>query len=159
MKKIALPHGLFAKVSNKHFASLNKYKWYVDGNGYAVHDAQHKGKKVHYRMHRVVTNAPQGMDVHHRDHDKLNNQLRNLVICTRGENCRASSMRSHNTSGYIGVYRFWGRKLKREWAARVIVNGHSINLGYFLTAKEAAIARDKAAKKHHGRFAVLNFPT
>jgi hypothetical protein len=36
------------------------------------------------------------------------------------------------------------------------VNGKRLELGYFKTAREAAIAYNEAAKKHHGEFARLN---
>jgi len=61
-------------------------------------------------------------------------------------------MRWRSKTGFIGVYEQDGR-----YRAQITLNNKRINLGTYATAKEAAIARDKAARELHGEFAILNF--
>ena len=44
-----------------------------------------------------------------------------------------------------------------KWIAQININHKRKFLGYFNTAKDAAIAYDKAAKDSYGKFAALNF--
>lgn len=63
-------------------------------------------------------------------------------------------------SKYIGVYYHPAR---RKWRAGLRVRVDKgcyqwVNVGFFRTEEEAAHARDKAARKHQGERARLNFP-
>lgn len=77
MKLTTLSKGLFAKVDDDDFALLSQYRWY-ENEGYAI--TYYKGKRI--RMHRLIMGVPDGVDVDHRDTDKLNNQKSNLRLCT-----------------------------------------------------------------------------
>lgn len=78
-------------------------------------------------------------------------------------NCRWATKRqqmlnrripNNNTSGYRGVTRYAS---KQKWVARISHFNKPIYLGYFSSAKEAAIAFDKAAIKLRGCEAKTNF--
>lgn len=52
------------------------------------------GKQKHFYVHRLVAShfigaIPDGMEVNHIDHDKMNNHVSNLEICTPSENMKA----------------------------------------------------------------------
>lgn len=57
---------------------------------------------------------------------------------------------------YKGVFDYSYLCKRNPWAAKIRVNTKEIYLGLFKTEKEAALAYNRAAKKHHGEFAYLN---
>lgn len=98
-------------------------------------------------MHRML--MPGVPRVDHWDHDGLNNQRYNLRPASHAQNIANSRKRVNNRSPFKGV-RF--RVDKESWQARL---GQQ-HLGYFVTAKEAAAAYDRAAIQKYGEFATLN---
>ena len=65
-----------------------------------------KGRKFVY-LHRIiyetfVCEIPDGMVLDHKDTNKLNNSLENLVLCTQKENCNNPKTRKHNSQSKIG---------------------------------------------------------
>ena len=75
--------GKFAIVDDDIPESLLKRRWVVS-HGYAV--SWDKQRKAFDRLHRLVTNCPEGMVVDHKNHNRLDNRKRNLRICTVKEN-------------------------------------------------------------------------
>jgi hypothetical protein len=128
---------------------LGECKWRVDSQGYA--SGRYHGKQV--RLHRVITGAAKHQIVDHVNGDRLDNRRGNLRLTDRCGNARNSKFRSHNTSGYRGVYKcsYTGR-----WRAEIRVRGKGIKLGRFDDVRVAAAAYDEAARRLHGDFAVLN---
>lgn len=129
---------------------LLRHTWCIDSQGYA--SATVGGRRV--RLHRLVMCAGPGQIVDHINRHKLDCRRENLRFVDCSGNARNSSHRSHNTSGYRGVYlcRRTGR-----WRAEIRVAGRGIKLGRFDRAEDAARAYDAAAVEHHGEFAVVNF--
>lgn len=166
MKYITLTQGKRAMVDDADFEWLNQYKWYYQyrphrKTGYAlraVHlgfDQNHKRLHKTIYMHREVAKTPAGFLTDHKDGDGLNNQSTNLRISTDQQNKFNRGRAKNNTSSdmYKGAY--WQKQIKR-WYSRIQLNGKSIYLGTFDTAKDAAIAYNQAALKYHGEFAGLN---
>ena len=138
-----------ALVDDEDFERINKWRWHVNSSGYAVRKDYNNGKKTTL-MHRVVLNAPDGMDVDHINHNTLDNQKSNIRICTNNENMRNRKTPKHNTSGYKGVVLDSDRvKWKAVVANRII--------GRFDTKEDAARAYNKKAKEQFGEFAKPNF--
>ena len=65
-----------------------------------------------------------------------------------------NGQRSDNTSGYRGV----SNEGKRGYQATIMIKGKKKHLGYFNTAKQAAVAYDHAVHKHRLPKSWLNFP-
>ena len=80
--KIKLTKGLYAIVDNEDISRLQKYHWVASKTTYGKYRAEAciEGKSV--RMHRYITNAPFGQDVHHIDSNPLNNKKDNLICCS-----------------------------------------------------------------------------
>ena len=157
MKKIQLTQGKSAIVDDCDFEWLSKHKWCaVKGRNtfYAITSIKNTvTKKWHnMRMHRLILNAPQSMDVDHRDHDGLKNIRSNIRLCTRSQNTSNMLPRKNKTSQYKGVSRH-----KNKWIAQIDCNGKHIHLGSFPNELDAARRYDVKAKELFGEFAYINF--
>jgi hypothetical protein len=88
---VRLSKKMTAYVSPADFVLVKNFYWRAiksSGNYYAVARKVVKGKLIHIRMHRLITNCPDYMKVHHIDHNTLNNCRENLqVISERAHRC------------------------------------------------------------------------
>ncbi len=113
-------------------------------------------------MHKIILQT-KAKRVDHRDHNTLDNRRGNLRPCDDIRSSQNRGLRRDNKSGFKGVVLMkWRNKVKpdqRRWVANITNNKRAIYLGCFTSARDAAKAYDKAAKKYHGEFARLNFPT
>jgi hypothetical protein len=158
VKQIPLTRGKVALVDDDDYERVQGYHWQARPIGrrtktwYAYTHIAHE----YIFMHRFILQvAPQTNKVDHVDHDGLNNQKANLRIVTNIQNSQNKRKGSKNTSGYKGVT-FHKRVGKRQ--SVIYIMKRCIYLGTFITAREAAIAYDKAATLYYGEFASLNFP-
>jgi len=160
MKTIPLSKGKVALVDDAVYEFLNRVKWHLSSSGYAVATVHCFGTCYEIQMHRVIIMAPPGIQVDHKDSDKLNCCGNNLRFTDRAGNSQNRRLQKNNSTGYKGVYYYdyKGTCTARPWKARITIKGKLTWLGAFETREEAARAYDKAAKKFFGEFAVLNFP-
>jgi hypothetical protein len=129
---------------------------YRQKSGYHQGNNRLYPEKYRHRLIWVAVNGPipEGMQINHKNQTPGDDRINNLELVTHIENSRYTRLiRETNSSGFRGVYATAGK-----WRGQISVENRNIHLGYFRTAKEAARAYDEAAKKHYGRFAVLNFP-
>jgi hypothetical protein len=168
MKEIMLTQGKVALVDDSDFEWLSQWKWHTrksPNTYYAVRNSSTGGKrgirtgrgnrKSHtIQMHRLILNVSTGMETDHRDMNGLNNQRSNLRVCTKQQNNQNRKTYKKSSSIYKGVC--WWKRDKR-WGVSIRFNGKRQHLGYFDSETKAAKAYDKAALKHFGEFARLNF--
>jgi hypothetical protein len=155
---IPLTRGQNTLVDTADYEWLNQWNWCALWNKYTQSFYAARGKSVNghtkaFQMAREILHCNPNENADHRNHDTLDNRRKNLRKATSLQNNNNQKIRSDNTSGYKGVS--WNRSMKM-WVARIQHKGKRIFLGYFASAKKAALAYDNAAKKFHGEFAVLN---
>lgn len=115
-------------------------------------------RKVIY-LHRAVWVLHNGkllveMEIDHVDGDRDCNEIGNLRLCTRSENCQNTFIRKDNSSGFKGV--FWDN-YSQSWRVSIWKDKTKRDLGRFRSLSEAALVAALARKKIHGDFANHGF--
>lgn len=145
----------FATVDAEDYEALMAFNWCRHNAGYACRNTKNPPRKI-VLMHRVITEAPDGMEVDHINGDRLDNRRCNLRVCTKQQNVLNQGKRSTNTSGYKGVT--W-RESKQRWVAQISIrrDGKSATqyLGLFTDPAEASEVYKAAALRIRGEFARL----
>lgn len=154
MKKIQLSKGVYrpTKLKERHFAIVDDddYAWLNQWNWTAIHTQRRNGgyaMRSEYGdtilMHRLIMNAPEGMEVDHINGNGLDNRRENLRVVTQKVN-HANRHGNLSKAGYKGV-----TQVGDQWRMQIAA--------HFDTAEEAARAFDKCAIALHGEHASLNF--
>ncbi len=147
---VPLGHGKYAYVDLEDYDKVMKHGWSCSGksySGYAI--ASIGGKSI--SLHEFIVGSQDNKIIDHKDRNKLNCRRENLRFCTRLKNSYNKTRKDSNP-GLVGVR----KRSNNKWRAVINVERKRIHLGYFRTEEEAVAARDEAAKKYHGEFAVLN---
>lgn len=159
MARIDVKNGFFL-IDDEDVHLLSEYrKPIINSNGYVVVQKKGVGKQKNVRLHRIIMNAPDGMEVDHINHIRHDNRRSNLRLCSVSENRRNSFKKSHGSSKYRGVYFHKGTGRVKRWQAYLRIDGKKKSLGYFHTDIEAAIAYNNASRVHYGEFSVMNIIT
>lgn len=144
MKKIPLTQGKYALVDDEDYEWLMQWKWFaVNSHGiwYAARNSKYRRgyKRKMIQMHREIMRCPVGREIHHIDHNGLNDQRVNMQIVTHRENCHAQ--RRSFATGIIGVVK---RKDCNRYEAQITAYGKHHHLGLYKTKEEAAVVREQA---------------
>jgi hypothetical protein len=132
---------------------VSRHHWFVNTRG---HLSTSIGNKTVYLgqfiAQRMGLNL-EGMQVDHKDQNKLNNKRNNIRLATRSQNGANRKVLSNNKLGIKGVY---FREELGKYVASIRVNKKLIHLGYFTDKNEASNVYNQAAIKYFGEFACLN---
>lgn len=82
---IELTNGFIALVNTEDYENLNQYKWFAKKSNvcwYAVRLVKSKNSSYLVRMHRQITHCIDGLVVHHKNHNSLDNRKSNLILLT-----------------------------------------------------------------------------
>jgi hypothetical protein len=152
------------RVGRDHWAVIDDADWNLVGRySWRVHRLKDgrvtaRGQDATGRevgdMHRLILGCGAREKVNHRNWNGLDNRRKNLRLATHSETMR--NQRHHRDS----LFSFKGvdRLRSGHWRARIMLDRKRFELGTFATAREAALAYDRAAREHFGEFAHLNFP-
>ena len=147
---VTLTKGLTAVIDAADVPLVSGYYWSAlinvyYGHAYAVRFQS--GKAI--LMHRVLLDAPKGLQVDHIDGDGLNNRRANIRLCTPNLNQANRAVERRNRIGAKGVSI---SRTGRRFKASITPNGKKIHLGSFATKQEAAAAYKGAARVLWGNF-------
>lgn len=158
-RTIPLTQGKVALVSPEDYDRVvllgkwHAYPNYVTGTWYARRNGRYsngvRGKQV--TMHRFILDAPEGVEVDHRDRDGLNNVRANIRLATRSQNQCNRKIRAESQIGLKGV--IGSGSGFRGWVTH---EGERHYTRTFRTKEDAAHARDILAARLHGEFATIN---
>lgn len=171
MREIPLTQGFVAWVDDDDFERLIAFKWHTySRDGATFYAYSHRLIPREFRtspekryerliMHRLVMNAPAGIEVDHVIHRRgemvVDNRKSNLRLATRVEQVR----NRRKSRGMNSVFKGVGRSNDGwRWQSQITHSGRRLHLGYFRNEAHAALAYDLAAVRLFGEFALTNFP-
>lgn len=156
-KRIYLSDTIFTEVDDEDYEYLSQFKWHNNPKTGAVSkmfkdgDNRRQGRRSLKIMHRIIMNAPKGVEVDHKNRNKLDNRRSNLRLTTRSQNGMNTKHLSHNKSGVKGVFFERGK-----WRVHIKVKGQKRHYSSYNSFEEAVEARRKLALEMHGEFAYEN---
>lgn len=156
-RKIKTTNGKTVLVDAADFKWLSKYNWCSslnhkkNGNYYVRRSDSNSGITI--LMHREIMKVSSPLlVVDHINHDTLDNQKKNLRVCTKSQNLRNRRGCTRTSfSGLRGVHRN-NKKYKKQWRARIRAPFGEIHLGSFANKHEASLAYWKANRKYFEKF-------
>lgn len=116
------------------------YTWWIDRKGYVCATTE---KHKNIKMHRLIMNCPEHLQVDHIHQRHNDNRKSELRICTNQQNHRNKPLSKNNSSGKTGVCL---NKKNGKWRAYITINNKQKSLGHYDTYKEAVQARVQAEK-------------
>ena len=152
---VPLTQGYEAIIDTADVPLVEGVNWFAKVRSHAVYAVnsgqrdQLSGKQYTLRMHRLILGAKAGVHVDHINSSGIDNRRCNLRLVTPGQNNKNARVRCDNTSGLKGASL---DKRHNKWRSRINVDGVSIALGYYDTAREAHQAYCEASRRLHGEY-------
>lgn len=160
MKLIPVYNHQPALVDDEDFERVSKFTWrFNKKTGYIITNLKRRinGSRPSLLLHRLVLNAPKGIECDHRNRDKFDNQKSNLRLTAHAGNMQNRAKNNAKClSKFKGVTFATGRRLSKPWKAGITIGSKWKHLCYCFTEHEAAAVYNDAAKKHFGEYALLN---
>lgn len=154
-KEIPLTQGKVALIDAEDYERVSAFKWRASSDPKTGKFLALRTELEGYTtllMHRFILNAPEGVQVDHKDGDRLNNTRANIRLCTQSQNVAAIGPKKG--CRYKGI----GEARNGRFVAFIQKDHQRRYLGTFDTAVEAATVYDRWARELHEEFAYQNFP-
>lgn len=135
----------------KDFDLIKNFCWYYDNHGYLIAKSGKKHIRISRYLMGVLDEDGTQIYVDHKNGDTRDNRRENLRIVTPSQNAMNSKLRSNNTSGCSGIYKY-GNK----WLTMIFFNNERIFLGYYDTYEDAVKVRKEAEEKYFGEYSYDN---
>src|SRR5574344_583289 len=131
-RSVLLTQGMTTIVDSEDFEKVSQYKWQAAKSRNATYAKTWRNNTTIY-MHRIITNAPKGMEVDHINGNGLDNRRCNLRIVSTRENQINQHVKSF--SKYPGVEK---GTYRRPFRAYIEIRGKRRYLGSFTEEIDAA---------------------
>jgi len=112
-----------------------------------------EGEQICVRMHRLIMNPPNDMQVDHINHNGLDNRRNNLRVATQNQNGANRRKDRDNLTGFKGVTFV---KKKGLYKPRIRVDDVLIHGRMTKNIYDAAVQYNEMAIKYFGEYACLN---
>jgi hypothetical protein len=152
VKRLELSKGHFALVDDDVYEWASQYKWALSGGDsperrYAARYVCQDGRPRLLYLHREILGVPPGLEVDHRNHDRLDNRRENLRPATRSQNEQnRAGANTQSSTGIRGVEVRRPTKSGPRYRAVVWVDGRRCHLGTFDTPEAAGEAAARARR-------------
>lgn len=113
-------------------------------NGYVLASLYSSGSHKTIRLHRIVTDCPEGLVVDHINHNTLDNREANLRNVTEQANRQNTKKKRNNSTGIRGITY---KKQKSVYEVRLTLNGVTKHLGSYSDISTAEDILDRARAK------------
>ena len=146
-----LPSGDKFIIDVEDVPLVSKYRWYKKADqNYILNDTKENGRLVRrVRLHRFLMGLENDDKriVDHINRNSMDCRKCNMRIATQSQNCLNKSIRSDNTTGFIGVHRSGKRYVASLWIA-----GNTVPLGTHADSVLCAQMYNHAARLLFGEF-------
>lgn len=130
------------------YEKIKNYSWHFSRDYVEAWDYLSEQAHKTIKLHRLVMNCTDNLQVDHIFHKKYDNRKSQLKIVTNQKNGWNKSINRDVSAGkYIGVYKHYGK-----YQAFIGYNRQRIFLGTFDTFEEAVTARKEAELKYYGEY-------
>jgi len=147
LKEVELTNGGKVLVDDDDFDVLSRSQWFWSSPKKTKYAFR---LKDNIRMHRILLDAKENEIVDHVNGDGLDNRRANLRFVTPRQNAQNKRPKIEGMKGVEYD------KPTDMYRARIRKEGQKISLGYYRTAREAAVAYNGAAKSLFGEYAWTN---
>lgn len=129
---------------------VKKHSWHVTTkmNGH-LYIRNEKGRVLHW----FLMKPPANKLIDHINGNTFDNRRSNLRLASKSQNAQNQKLRSSSRTGFKGVC---FERFTNKYKVQIVHNGKNINLGRYLTARQAAEVYDNKAIELFGQYAKTN---